>query len=196
MASMPACAIALAAHLPGVGAVILVDREYATGAMIVSYASVRPDPDRGWPKVYPWPKQPVPAEHPLSFLKAGADMQRQAFWAMPWGERADFYMDAIALDEKRSIAILSDIDLWGAEKFHPQTQRDYDQRPEREVTCCGQTRRVRSFPCQTCEEVHCPDCGKCRCDRQNAALVMCSGGCFLSYRPNLLDATGRCEECR
>lgn len=194
-ASMPTCAIALAAHLPGLGAVLLVDRDYETDKLIVRYASVHPDPDHGWPKVYPWTGQDLPNAHPLGLLSAGAAVQRRTFWATPWGERADFYMDALAIKERRTIAVLSDTDLWGAEKFHPQARREFDQRPEQQITCCGQIRAARGYPCQDCQQVHCPICGKCRCDRQNDELVMCAGGCFLSYRPNLL-VEGFCEDCR
>jgi hypothetical protein len=198
-ASMPACAIALAARLPGAGAgagaVIMVEQDFETDEVVVRYASVRPDPNHGWPKVYPWPNQVVPAGHPLKFLAAGAEVQRRTFWTTPWGERADFYMDASALKDGRAVAVLADTDLWGAERFHPETRRDYDQRPEQDIACCGQIRTARGYPCQNCDQVHCPTCGKCRCDRQTAELVTCSGGCFLSYRPNLL-VNGLCEACR
>lgn len=194
-ASMPTCAIALAARLPSVGAVMLLDRDHGADELIVRYASVRPDQDHGWPKVYPWPGQKLPDAHPLRFLADGAAVQRRTFWATPWGERADFYMDALVTGQSRTVVVLADTDLWGAEKFHPQTRREFDQRPEQEVTCCGQVRIARGFPCPDCHQVHCPNCGKCRCDRQNDELMMCAGGCFLSYRPNLL-VGGRCENCR
>ena len=194
-ASMPACAIALAERLPGLGAVLLVDRDFESDELKVRYASVHPDPGHGWPKVYPWPGQVLPVAHPLRFLTAGAAVQRRTFWATPWDDRADFYMDAVANNDRRIVAVLTDTDLWGAEKFHPNTTREFDQRPEQKITCCGRMRTARGYPCQECGQVHCPICGKCRCDRQNDELVTCSGGCFLSYRPNLL-VDGRCEDCR
>jgi hypothetical protein len=194
-ASMPACAIALAARLHSLGAVVLVDRDFETDKLVVRYASVHPDPRHGWPKVYPWPGQHLPVAHPLGFLAEGAAVQRRTFWATSWGERADFYMDAVAINDRRTVAVLSDTDLWNAEKFHPHTRRDFDHRPEQEIACCGQIRTVRGYPCQDCNQVHCPVCGKCRCDRRNDELVMCAGGCFLSYRPNLL-VKGLCEDCR
>jgi hypothetical protein len=193
-ASMPACAIALALRLPCTGAIVLVDRGQ-DDVPVVRYASVRPDPTRGWPKVYPWPGQKVPAAHPLRFITEGAPVQRLTYWATPWDERADFYMDALAISSRRTIAVLADTDLWGAEKFHPRTRRDYDERPEQQITCCGQIRVVRGFPCQGCGQVHCPNCGACRCDHQNAELVRCAGRCFLSYKPNLL-VNGLCDDCR
>lgn len=194
-ASMPACAIALGERLPGLGAVMLVDRDSESDELKVRYASVHPDPAHGWPKVYPWPGQALPVAHPLRFLTAGAVVQRRTFWATPWGDRADFYMDAVASSDRRIVAVLTDTDLWGAERFHPRSTRDFDQRPEQEITCCGQMRTARGYPCHQCGQVHCPICGKCRCDRRNDELVMCSGGCFLSYRRNLL-VDGRCDDCR
>lgn len=194
-ASMPACAIALAARIPRLGAVLLADREYNTDELVVSYASVHPHPTQGWPKVYPWPGQAVPSGHPIRTLKEGASVQRRTFWAMPWGDRADFYMDALAITGRRVVAVLAETDLWGAEVFHPPTTRQYDDRPEQSINCCGQVRAVRGYPCQICGQVFCPNCKKCRCDRQNDELVRCAGTCFLSYRPNLLE-NGLCEECR
>lgn len=192
-ASIPVCAIALAARLPGLGAVVIVKRD-VSGTAQVEYASVRPDPVRGWPKVYPWPGQDVPAGHPFKFITDGGSVRRRSFWAMPWGERADFYVDAVTYRD-RCIAVMADTDLWGAERFHPDTPRDFDERPEREVRCCGKTWKRRGYPCQVCGELYCPNCGKCRCDRQDDELVLCKGGCFMKLRPNLL-VDGLCEDCR
>lgn len=193
-ASVPACAIALSSRLSGLGAIVVVDHD-SVKEPVVRYASIRPDPVRGWPKVHPWPGQNVPAAHPLKFITQAAPILRRTYWATPWGETAEFYLDAIAVSNRRTIAVFADTDLWAAERFHPQTQRDYDERPEQEVTCCGETRTVRGYTCRDCGQVPCPNCGKCRCDQQNDALVPCAGRCFLSYRPNLL-VNGRCEDCR
>lgn len=226
-ASIPACAIALAARLPGLGAIVVVDAPTnldidddlgmgfaAIGSEnrgVVRYASIRPDPHRGWPKVFPWPGQAVPAGHPLrhllsagqtppSQLPAGGagglrTLQRRSFWATPWGERATFYLDAVAISPRRAIGVFADTDLWGAERFHPTERRDFDQRPEQEITCCGQTRKVRGYPHDPCGQIHCPTCGKCRCHRRDDELVLCQGGCFLKFKPHLL-VDGRCEDCR
>lgn len=194
-ASMPVCAIALATRLPGTGAIILVERDPRDDEPVVRYSSVRPDPVRGWPKVYPWPGQRVPTAHPLRFITEAVPVRRRTYWATPWDERADFYMDALAVSNRRTIAVLADTDRWGAERFHPQTRRDYDERPEQEITCCGQIRVARGYPCQDCGQVHCPNCGECRCDRLNAEFVRCAGSCFLSYKPHLL-VNGFCEDCR
>lgn len=192
-ASIPACAIALASRLPGLGAVVIVEMEAGVASAVVSHASVRPDPERGWPSVYPWRGQEVPAGHPLQDGSRGS-IRRRSFWAMPCGARAEFYLDAVALRGRR-VAVMTDTDLWAAEKFHPNTLREFDQRPEREIHCCGHTRKVRGYPCPECDQVHCPQCGKCRCDRRQDELVLCGGRCFLKFRPNVL-INGRCEECR
>ena len=193
-ASIPACAVALASRLPGLGAVVIVEGGSGLDSAVVRYASVRPDPERGWPKVYPWPGQQVPAGHPLRHISDRRSIRRRSFWAMSWGERADFYLDAVEM-RGRWVAVMADTDLWDAERFHPNTVREFDQRAEREIHCCGQTQKVRGYPCPTCDEVHCPKCGKCRCERQQDELVLCAGGCFLKFRPNLL-VNGLCEECR
>lgn len=165
----------------------------------------------GWPKVYPWPGQALPPGHPLQHLLTASQrrppqvggasteprsLQQRSFWATPWGDRAQFYLDAVLVSTRRVIAVFADADLWGAERFHPAERRDYDQRPEQDITCCGQTRKARGYPCDRCGQIYCPACGKCRCDRRDDELVMCAGGCFLKFKPHLLDLKGRCEECR
>ncbi len=193
-ASIPACAIALASRLPGLGAVLVVEHDASTGRAVVEYASVRTDPERGWPRIYPWPGQEVPPGHPLQHIRSGGFLRQLSFWAMPWGGRDNFYLDAVEV-RGRWVAVLADTDLWGAEKFHPNRPRDFDQRPGREIHCCGQTRKARGYPCTTCDQVHCPQCGRCRCDRQRDELILCAGTCYLKFRSNLL-VNGLCEECR
>lgn len=194
-ASLPACAVAVAAGLPGLGAVVVVDRDPDGDGQSVSYASVRPDTHLGWPRVHPWPGQPVPPGHPLRSVRPGAPVQRRSSWATPWGATAEFYLDAVAVSHRRTVGVLADTDLWGTTRFHPNPRRDYDQRPEQTITCCGRPRTARGYPCQECGQVPCPACGRCRCDRHNDELVPCTGRCFLSYRPHLL-VDGLCEDCR
>ncbi len=189
-ASIPACAIALARRLPGLGAVVVIDRM----TQIVEYASVRPDEDSKWPLVYPWPRQVVPSGHPLRNLQANATFQRRTFWETPWRRRDDYFLDALATDS-RVIAIFSGSDLWGVERFHPHTRREFDRRPETEIECCRQVRRVRAWPCDTCKEPHCPECGRCRCDRRASQETRCTGTCAMKYLPHLL-VNGLCEDCR
>lgn len=151
-ASAPACSIALANRLPRLGAVAIIDRL----AGVVQYASVRPDPEEGWPTVFPWPGQPVPGGHPLNTLPSGASLTRKTFWRTRWGRQQDYYVDAISYD-KRVVAVFSDIDVWNAERLHIDQPRDFDQRPVSEIRCCGQTRTVRGYPCGDCGEPYCPD---------------------------------------
>ncbi|MGV9336518.1 ImmA/IrrE family metallo-endopeptidase [Nocardia sp. NPDC003726] len=188
-ASRPACAIAVAARLPHLGAVVITDRTED----LVQYASVRPDPDQGWPTVFPWPGQIIPAGHPLTNMRLGATMTRRTFWETPWGTRADFYIDAIS-DSSRGIAVFSDVDVWGSERLHLDPEREYDQRPVLETYCCGRARTVRGYPCESCHRPYCPQCGHCRCERAALKEQSCNG-CFLKFQPHLLIG-GLCEDCR
>jgi hypothetical protein len=190
-ASIHACVIALKDRLPALGAVLVLKQ----GEDNVLYASVRPDDELGWPKVYPWPGQTLPTGHPLRGIRPGGTLRQRTYWTMPWGDRANFYIDAVA-DSRRTIAILSAEDLWQAEQFHPADKRDFDQRPELGVYCCGESHKVRGWPCPTCETGYCPKCGNCQCQKHVAAEVLCSGSCFMQYLPHLLDRNGLCEECR
>lgn len=188
-ASVPVCAIALASRLRRLGAVVIVNRLDEQ----VQYASVRPDPEQGWPAVFPWPGQPVPAGHPFQRLRDGQVMTEKSFWRMPWNSHDDYYIDAIAID-KRIIAVFSEIDIWNAERLHLDQPRDFDRRPLLEMHCCGRTRTVRGYPCPTCRHGFCPNCGKCRCDRSSQRERPCAQ-CSLHFQPHLL-VNDLCEECR
>jgi hypothetical protein len=188
-ASRPVCAIALARRLPGLGAVAIIDRGTAT----VTCASVRPEPEAGWPVVFPWPGQPVPSGHPFVAMTSGSTFTRRSFWRDQWNRRDDFYIDAV-VDGPRLLAVFSATDLWQAEALHLDGPREFDQRPTTEIRCCGETRAVRGWPCATCGEPYCPKCGSCRCERQARREQACSR-CFLRYQPHLL-IDGLCEDCR
>jgi hypothetical protein len=189
-ASEPVCAIALSSRIRGVGAVIILE----TATWVVRYASVRPDPERGWPVVYPWRGQVLNKAHALARLAPGAMFRQRSYWDTSWGQREEFYIDAVA-DHRRKFAVLSDTDIWNVERLHLDTPRKFEQRPELEIWCCGELQVVRGYPCNVCNEPHCPKCGSCRCDRRAATEVMCAGGCFIKYAPHLL-VDGLCEECR
>lgn len=189
-ASIPVCAIALGTRLPGLGAVVVIDRR----AQVVEYASVRPHNEHGWPVVHPWPGQVLADTHPLGRLEPGRAIRRRSYWETHWGQREDFYIDAVA-EDRRTVAVLSDTDIWGVERFHAQTAREYDQRPQCEIRCCGEVRTVRGYPCSDCGEPYCPKCGRCRCDRRATAAVLCAGGCYMKYQAHLL-VNGLCEDCR
>lgn len=187
-ASEPVCAIALAARLPGHGAVLIADLE----TKMVSYSSIRTGKDDSWPAVYPWPGAEVPPGHPLRGLRTGATMARKSFWRAPWGTEQPYYMDAVA-DDRRIYAVLSATDIWMSERFHSDEPFQVDKRPWREVRCCGKTITVRGFPCAVCNEPHCPDCGHCRCDRIMRTQILCNS-CFIMY-PSHLVIAGRCADC-
>lgn len=188
-ASRPACAIAVAARLPGLGAVVFIDP--ATNQ--VSFSSVRPDPEHGWPEVFPWASHPVPAGHPLKAIPAGGRLTRRSYWETPWGNRQPFYIDALH-EGRRIIAIFSETDLWDCEKLHIEPQRTYLDRPIREVTCCGSITEFRGFPCSECDGGYCPTCRQCRCEKLASQERPCRR-CFALYQPHLL-VDGLCEEHR
>jgi hypothetical protein len=187
-ASIPVCLISLAKRLPCVGAVVDIDPV----TWQVNYSSVQPDPDRGWPVVVPWPGHDVKAAHPLRQLTAGRSFQRKSWWDTSWGQREPFYIDASHTGH-RILAVFAADDLWSIDTFHAPTERAYDERPTRTVTCCGQTTNVRGWPCQKCNGGYCPTCKSCNCDRKAARERPCVR-CGLIFLPHLLQ-DGLCEEC-
>lgn len=190
-ASRPVCAIALGRRLPGLGAVVIIDPSEAR----VSHSSVHPDPNEGWPVVFPWPGQSVPNGHPFNGMNLdGSTYTRRSFWRDTWGRQQDYYIDAIG-DGRWVFAVFSATDLWNAEQLHLDRPPDFDERPTTAIRCCGQDRTVRGWPCPTCAEPYCPQCGLCRCQRQAQRERLCSGSCFMRYQPHLL-VNGLCEECR
>jgi hypothetical protein len=190
-ASRQACAIAVASRLTRLGAVAIINT--ATGE--VDFASINPDPEEGWPAVFPWRGQTMPPGHHLVSLRAaGATMTRKSHWQNPWGDRQPYYIDAVT-DGRRIFAVFSDTDIWNVERLHLDPQREFLHRPTGEVTCCGATHTVRGYPCGDCGGHYCPTCGKCQCQRQADREVLCRGRCFMKYAPHLL-VDGLCEECR
>lgn len=187
-ASRPVCAIAAAQRLR-LGAVLIVD--IRTGQ--VTHASVKPDPVLGWPRVYPWPGQVLDAGHPLMQWGSQARKTLRTRWRMPWGAQERFYVDAVA-DERRIFAVLSADDLWGVDRFHAPSDREFDTRPTLTGTCCGKTFERRGIPCPDCGDPYCPECGLCRCQKVSAREVVCSS-CFLQYQPHLV-VDGKCFDCR
>jgi len=189
LASRAVCAIALAGRLSGVGAVVITD----PGRTVVASSSVRPDPSEGWPTVFPWRGQPIPSGHPLERVRPASPVTQRSFWRTPWGKHAEYYVDAVA-DGPRAISVLSATDLWACEPIHLDSEREFDRRPLREVRCCGKVRQVRGWPCATCGEHYCPECGKCLCDRRAAVEVRCQT-CGYHYLPHLV-VDGVCVDCR
>lgn len=188
-ASRPASAIALSQQLRSLGALVVID----SFTLAVTSSSVHPDPLRGWPKVIPWPGQSVSAGHPLANLESGESSTARMTWESPWGQREHFYVDAYA-DDKRIYAVFSDTDLWDATDFHPNADREYDGRLQLTGYCCGTTFTNRGYPCSTCRQPYCSECGRCKCDQELARNRTCPN-CFIS-RPGHLFVDDLCHECR
>ncbi|GAA3691882.1 hypothetical protein GCM10022377_00290 [Zhihengliuella alba] len=188
-ASRPVCAIALAKHLPGLGAIAIIDRYTRS----VTHASIKPDPHRGWPAVFPWPQQQLTDEHPLLALAPGKSTSRRLPWRTPWGATADFYIDAMG-DDKRVLAVLCSRDLWDAARFHPNAPREFDTRPLLSGYCCGSAFERRGYPCPECSGAFCPHCEDCPCARQTKREIQCTA-CFIQYQPHIM-IDGLCASCR
>jgi Zn-dependent peptidase ImmA (M78 family) len=190
-ASEPVCAIALGRRLPCQGAVLISD----IGRPTVTYASVRAPKGDGWPIAYPWPARLIPTGHPLLRATAGQTRTERSWWATPWGERQDYYLDAVA-HSRRIHAVLAVHDLWQVSRLHigdvPQTQ----VLPERSLRCpCGYEGMVRGYPCSDCGAPYCPSCKECRCERQQEGLVDCpSPRCFMKVMPHQIRGS-RCVNC-
>ncbi len=82
-ASRPVCAIALAKRLPGLGAVAIIDR----ATQEVTHASVKPDPEQGWPIVFPWRGQQLTQGHALLGLASGASLSQRLLGGRLGGPR-------------------------------------------------------------------------------------------------------------
>jgi Zn-dependent peptidase ImmA (M78 family) len=190
-ASEPVCAIALGRRVPCQGAVLVAD----IGGPTVTYASVRAPTEDGWPVAYPWPSRPIPTGHPLLRIIAGQSRTEKSWWSAPWGERQDYYLDAIAYS-RRLHAILSVQDLWGASRFHVGDTAQTRVRPERSLQCgCGYAGVVRGYPCSQCGTPYCPSCKECRCERQRQDLVDCPNpDCYMKVMPHQIRG-GRCVNC-
>ncbi|WP_033370943.1 ImmA/IrrE family metallo-endopeptidase [Humibacter albus] len=188
-ASYQACAIAIAQRIRGLGAVVLINRYDGE----VHHVSIHPDPEDGWPKVYPWRGQLVPEGHGLRTMPSGGNLTRRVTWRDSWDRTADFYADAIT-DDRRIIAILAGDDVWKVEPNYVLQPRDFDVRPLLHIHCCGQDRTFRGYPCDRCGQGFCPVCKQCRCDHGAKTEATCDG-CFMIFQRHLL-VDGLCENCR
>lgn len=188
-ASRPVCAIALAQRLPGLAAIVLIDRY----SRLVEHSSMRPDLDEGWPKVFPWRGQEISATHPMLAVAPGVSASKRVRWTTPWGAHADYYADLFG-EANRVIAVLSAQDHWDIDDFHAPSHREFDTRPLLSGYCCGTAFEVRQYPCPECRGPRCPRCNRCRCDRQSEREATCSG-CYMVFAAHLLKDE-RCEACR
>jgi len=185
-ASQVAVAIALARRLNANGAVMLIDRARGTVVQAILVGELA---------IYPTNGQPVPTAHPLCRIEPGDHIHQRSWWATPWNERQDYYLDATA-STRRAYAVMATTDLWHMESFHggedvPQRQ----VRPASVRSCrCGYEGPMCGFPCTDCGEQFCTNCRKCLCDYRTAAAVPCRE-CMLSYAPTAL-VNGLCSDCR
>jgi hypothetical protein len=172
-ASEEVCAIALAAHIPVRGAVLLIRRDTAT----VTFAA-----SSGYPPLRIPRDLPVPPRHPLRDLGtrqrwAGwttADL-RQAFTDPP----SEVGNSRITLESllrtqaeagpRRTTAILRET---ASPVHHAENQFRREEEPPPDaagasalVTCpaCGQASTRSSYPCEDCGVPPCPACGSCCC---------------------------------
>lgn len=186
-ASQEVCAIALARRLPCAGMVLITDRSRHE----VVRAAVHGELVRR-----PYPRDPLPAAHPLRRLPAGEDLRARSFWSPPWGgEQQTLYLDAYAGD-RRAYAIMVVSDLWQFDTLHlSDVGSDPSPRPQSHRRCrCGFTGQISGYPCPDCNQQFCPLCRECDCRRRNAMLATCSG-CFRSVASRDV-VGGRCSDCR
>jgi hypothetical protein len=116
-----------------------------------------------------------------------------AVWTNRWGQTTDYYADANATPARVHLILAAD-DIWNSEPAYLWDAPEIDRRPVTTITCCGQTRDVRGWPCPTCREPDCPVCGKCGCDRAAEQETMCTK-CFQKKMPHLL-TSGVCVDCQ
>jgi hypothetical protein len=188
--SEPACAIALARQLHAIEAVVIVDRATSN----VEYASISWNEFEGKPIAYPWPGQTVPDGHVLHRLTPGGGRTTRSWWATPWGEQHDYYLDAIA-GQNRIHAVFSELDLWHVQAIHFDRPARRVERPTRELSCrCGFTGTVTGYPHDDCDKPFCPKCGACGCTRAIAMHRRCRKCTVLSPPADLVEEV--CSMCR
>ncbi|MCL1899434.1 MAG: ImmA/IrrE family metallo-endopeptidase [Promicromonosporaceae bacterium] len=188
-ASEPCCAIALANRLKVMGAVVIAERHIHT----VRHASIRPGPGDEWPNVYPWKGEMLPPGR-VRLPLGHSDYKGYITWTDGFGRTAGYFADATATDTRVHL-ILAENDLWNSEDFHVRPTVEADQRPVRTITCCGQNKAVRGWPCAKCGEPDCPICHKCGCERAIEKEKVCSR-CWMSKNANLVNADGVCADCQ
>lgn len=185
-ASQVVSAIALSHRLGAAGSIVLIDRADNTVAWAANVGDLR---------VRPYNRQAIPDPHPLRRLQPGQSLRLESFWATPWGDRQQFYLDAVAT-ARRTYAVLAVTDLWQIARFHAgEDLGEQQSRPVAIRSCpCGYRGRVTGYPCPTCDTVFCPKCGECRCAKRDAKLVRCKR-CTISVPARDIQ-DGRCSECR
>lgn len=190
-ASEPVCAIALAARLPCQGAVLISD----IGGTTVRYSSVNPAAD-GWPLAFPWPKYDIPPTHLLRRIGPRDRRTERSWWATPWGDRQDYYLDVVT-STRRVHAVLAVYDLWRASSFHVYDRPATANVPEVDLACsCGYRGVARGYPCADCGQPYCPACKECRCEKETSRLVDCPNPtCCMKVLPHRIRAGRWCVNC-
>ena len=131
-ASRQACAVAVASSMVTLGAVVLIDQT----SHDVTFASVQPDPELGWPTVFPLRHQEVPPGHPLRSMHPGQTTTQATFWRAPWGAEQRYFVDAHH-DGRRIVAVLSADDLWLISRLHIEEPRAFFRRHTRRSPAAG-----------------------------------------------------------
>lgn len=189
--SEPVCAIALATRLPCQGAVIVSD----IGGRTVTFATVQAPDNDGWPVAFPWRDYDIPVGHVLHHIRPGETRTQPSWWATPWGDRQNYYLDAVA-GQRRIHTVLAVHDLWHTTQFHVGDGPQSTARPQSTLDCgCGYRGVVRGYPCTNCRHPFCPQCRECRCARQDKKLVDCPNlNCFMKV-PSHQIRGDRCVNC-
>lgn len=184
-ASRSACAIAVAAHIPCDGFVLLT--EPGSGQVFVGARTRDTRP-------YAWKGDAIPPAHPLN--RAQPPATAKTWWADWHGERRDFYMSASDVDGY-VCALFAENDLWNVEALHVYRPFEPDRGYNGRISCpCGYNGTTRMFPCKECGVPECPKCRECECQRRDRreARATC-GGCLASVRAHLV-IDGLCDNCR
>ena len=186
-ASREVCAIAIARRL-GCEGFVMVVREG-----IVTFASRTGDT-----RPSPWRGDVVPTSHHLCRVDDGEELASVSSWQSPQGIPRPFYLSAFR-DGRWTYAVFTEHDLWGIERLHlpDPTQVNRREITRRKVTCdCGFSGSTVAFPCNTCHQRPCPQCGRCECDRREAREERAAcRQCTIVVRAHLL-VDGLCDNCR
>jgi hypothetical protein len=174
-ASEEVCAIALAAHLPVRGAVVLIRRKTAT----VTFAA-----SSGWPPLSIPRGLSIPPRHPLREL---GTRQRWSGWItsdlglafvqqpnkteLPQDHRNPLLRAQAEAGPRRTTAILlnaaSTSQVAPEHSLGVETGKSYSRRSpapgERACPTCGHAAATEHYPCEECGVPPCPACGHCRC---------------------------------
>jgi hypothetical protein len=185
-ASYHAVAVRLAQRIPGAGSVFMVDARSQRVAFAVNVGELG---------VWPWKDQQVPDTHVLRRLDVGEETTARSFWTTPWGQRADFYLDAKRLTNW-ILVVLAVNDLWDVVTFHaPTLGHGAVERPSVQLDCpCGYHGVVTGYPCVE-GHPYCPSCKECACYYAEQKHVPCPNPDCFYVVPAADIHDGRCGFC-